>query len=579
MHLVLLGVRERTLGIALRRPGLRPGQQDVAEVAERACRVLALAGRVGHPVGLQERRRLGGVHLHLRAGHVDECMRAGALVADPGGELQGPLPPPQRAVAVLGEHRQLRDAAVRAGQLDRLAKRLEYRDRLQRLRAGGCPVAHEPVEPRQHPRAAAEGGPIVLFGVNGDRTLDRVEGVIEAADEVGGRGQLLEHGRALGRREALDEVRGAPVVGIGLPVRPERGGRARGDERVLLDDVIGTGGLGVMDDVGRVCLGSQQSIENIGVKATTRDARQAQADSVARQFVAEAHEGPVELEQLPALRLLGGRRPAGHDRVQDRRAHAVGNDRDELDQATRRVIEPRYACEHRVGHRGRQAGGRLRGEQLAQEEGIAAGRGVQLVGVFAREGGDRLAGKRRELEHHRASGLDRTEGRVQGVAGGGLPAAVGHDQDRGQRPDAASEHGEGIERRVVCPVHVLEHEDGGWRRALELGDQQVLDHVRRRPGRERLRELGRRVREVAERAQRSRDRQVVTGAHQHPRPVVDIGEEPADQRRLADPGLPDDGDHAAGAAGGRVQRVGKRRQAGLPLEQFHVQTVRARTPR
>ena len=79
--------------------------------------------------------------------------------------------------------------------------------------------------------------------------------------------------------------------------------------------------------------------------------------------------------------------------------------------------------------------------------------------------------------------------------------------------------------------------------------------------------------EVADRAERPRDREVVAGAEQHPRAGVEILEEPGDERGLADPGLAGDEHDAALAARGRVARLGERRQCPVALEQLHGSTI------
>ena len=127
----------------------------MAEVVERTRRLVPVPGGIGNGVRLEERRGVAGIHLDLGAADVDERVRARLLVAEPGRQLERPLPPLERLLGVLREHRQLREAAVRARQLDRLAERLEDRDRLERLRARGVAVARDPVESRQDPGATA----------------------------------------------------------------------------------------------------------------------------------------------------------------------------------------------------------------------------------------------------------------------------------------------------------------------------------------------------------------------------------------------------------------------------------------
>jgi hypothetical protein len=92
-------------------------------------------------------------------------------------EIERPRPPGQRLLAVFREHRELRHAAVGAGELDRLAERLEDLDRPARLGPRRLAVAGEPVQPRLDAGAPADGRRIPEFLVQDDRAFDRGEGV------------------------------------------------------------------------------------------------------------------------------------------------------------------------------------------------------------------------------------------------------------------------------------------------------------------------------------------------------------------------------------------------------------------
>ena len=194
----------------------------------------------------------------------------------------------------------------------------------------------------------------------------------------------------------------------------------------------------------------------------------------------EAYVARVDLEQRPALRLLRSRLPTGHDHVQHGDVHARGHDRDQLQQPARDVVEPRRTADNSVRDRGRQLGRRSGGEQLGDVEGIPAGGGVQLARDVAGERGDGALRKRPELNHDGVAGADGADGRMQRMARRCLAGAEGEDEQRRQRADPPSEHRDRVERRIVRPVHVLEHEHGRPGRPLELGDQQRLDVVRAR---------------------------------------------------------------------------------------------------
>ena len=112
----------------------------------------------------------------------------------------------------------------------------------------------------------------------------------------------------------------------------------------------------MVDDVGRIGVGSEQRLEDLGVEAPPRGDRDARPDRVPRELVPEADVSRIDLEQLPALRLFRRDGPAGHHGVEHRRPDATGNHRHQLDEASCGIVEPRGAAEHRVRDRRGQVG-------------------------------------------------------------------------------------------------------------------------------------------------------------------------------------------------------------------------------
>ena len=139
MHLVLARVGEPDARMPERRLGLRPADQVVAEVEHRARRLVAVADRVGDRMRLEQLGGLARIALELGAADVDQGMGAGRLVAQPGGERQRAPTPLDRLVAVLGQHRELRDAAVGTGQLGRLARRSRIATAARAVRRASSP--------------------------------------------------------------------------------------------------------------------------------------------------------------------------------------------------------------------------------------------------------------------------------------------------------------------------------------------------------------------------------------------------------------------------------------------------------
>ena len=350
----------------------------------------------------------------------------------------------ERLVAVLRQHRELRHAAAGARELDRLAERLEDRDRLQRLRPSGRAVADEPVKPREHPRAPAHGRLVAELPVDPDRAPRRAEGVIEPSDEIGGRGQLLEQVRLLEFGEPLGEVRGPPVVEVGLPVGLERGGAAGRDQRVLAHHVLISGGLRVMHDLCGIGARCQQGIEHLGVQR--RRATIGMPDRTAwRASSWRKRTCPtVQLEQLPAFGLLGRRANPASPRLSTDVLTRFGT----AETSSTRRRAPSSSRDTRandgVGDRGRRLRRVPGREQLGHVEGVPSGGGVELVPVLTGKQRHRVARERLKLEQHHVLAPDRAKG-AREAGGREAPRRCDRWQGRGRagvpmrRPSSVSE--------------------------------------------------------------------------------------------------------------------------------------------
>ena len=215
------------------------------------------------------------------------------------------------------------------------------------------------------------------------------------------------------------------------------------------------------------------------MRPSPRGDRNARPDRVAGQLVTEMNVRRIDFEQLATFRLLGCRGPIRHHRVQQGRLHATGHDRDELHQAARRVGEPSGATEHRVGDRCRQLGGRARRQQLRDVERVSPRDGIHLVGPVAGQRSDCALRQWGELDHHRVFGTDRSDRRMEPMPRRRLAGPERQDEQRRKGSDSPSQHRDRVERRIICPVHVLEHQYRRRGRQLHLLDQQRLDVVGR----------------------------------------------------------------------------------------------------
>ena len=161
------------------------------------------------------------------------------------------------------------------------------------------------------------------------------------------------------------------------------------------------------------------------------------------------------------------------------------------------------------------------------------------------------------------------EHQPQRVTGGGVLRPVRHQHQRpavvhppGQVPDQ-------VEGRLVGPVRVLDHQQVRLRprRLPERGGQRGEDVVpggarRPQPGRQRRQHLGQR----AERRRGGRPVAAAGGGAGDPGRVRD---DPADERGLADAGLPGHEEQPAVSAGGVGEVAGRGRQLHVTLQERH----------
>ena len=187
-------------------------------------------------------------------------------------------------------------------------------------------------------------------------------------------------------------------------------------------------------------------------------------------------------------------------------------------------------------------------EHLAHEERVAAGDPVQPCGVdgaLADQPLDRVDAERRQRQRAGARGSRGiAEQHAQRVADTDLVVADDADGERARLRDASQHEPKEVDGALVGPLQIVENEH------RRRGAQIVVDGVENVVGRiafgqHRLGGGCEPVRDVVNRAERSRRRQRVARAPQHAlvfHPAVD---ERLDERRLARAGLPRHEDQAA----------------------------------
>ena len=249
----------------------------------------------------------------------------------------------------------------------------------------------------------------------------------------------------------------------------------------------------------------------------------------------DAAEG--HLQHPPLLRLHQWTGPAQQG-VHQLRFHLTGDHRQLLEGRLGSRAEPAHPGEHRVRD-GRRDVGLRRCQRLRDEEGIARGgreerRPVDRAAraeAFHRRRGQSV---HRQTVHGRAG--ERAQHPHQRVAALDLIVAVGEDHQSAQPVEPPRQEAQHVQRCVVGPVHVLDHEDGG--RALgQLPRDCRVDRVPV-PGAQRHgKRAGAVGGSVAERAEGPRCAQVVAGTDQESGVPLHLVQEGTDEAGLADAGF------------------------------------------
>ena len=287
-------------------------------------------------------------------------VRARALVAEPDRELERPLAPLERLLGVLGEHRELGERRCRRGRArpTRRAARGSRSPRAPSTRAASPSPANQWNRDRtrvQRPTAASSP----RLPEDRDRALDRREGVLEPADEVGGVRQLLEHGRLLGqpgagRRSPRRAGSGSTPRGSTPAPPPAARRRARTRRRrpprrrLRRGATMSAGSASAASRAARISAWRRRraaigTLDLIAFRASScrkRTYRGSTSSSCRRS-------GSSAAAAQPGI-------TASSTEVRD----AVRHDRDELHQAPRVVVEPRRSPQDGVRDRGRQLVGR-----------------------------------------------------------------------------------------------------------------------------------------------------------------------------------------------------------------------------
>ena len=177
-----------------------------------------------------------------------------------------------------------------------------------------------------------------------------------------------------------------------------------------------------------------------------------------------------------------------------------------------------------------------RPQNLCDEERVSTGAPMELVAVHGMQDAEhayRLDRERRQGYALRAlCGRETSEYDPEWMSGVELVVAIRDDDQRAAAADASSEQPKHVHGRFVCPVDVLENEDG--RLELHFVEQTVHDFVCPGPRRdERRKRIPGLHGDVDNRTERPGREQRLARAGEHPHPF-DLGQKRADERALAD---------------------------------------------
>jgi hypothetical protein len=396
----------------------------------------------------------------------------------------------------------------------------------------------------------------------GHRGLEPV-GVVELP------GVVVEQARAIDRVETIEVWLDGLQQGQRLPVRTGLSRLSRSVRCVPGDGLAVAGGDRVMDHPRPIDgSGRAQRAHDGGVRLTLTQPGQAVGHRTPSQLVPEGHRRPAHLEQPDRL---GVGQPLQRLVEQARSQLEVDcrrDDRQLLKRSLRWPAELAQPGEHEISHPRRHLV-RRRGEDLAQEEGVASGDPVQSLGwpsAALGQLGHRLRGQRLERDALRRHRRDAGQHPLDGMARGRTVGTERQHEDRGPSTDPAHDVAEHIERRVVGPVCVLD--DQHCRRgSAEFLGHPGEDFVRRALAQRTFQRSAGAAGRVTQWSEGPRRQQVVASTGEDANAAVQSRKAGPDQAGLADASLAGEKHRGAGARHGPVDGGPERGDSTVALQQ------------
>ena len=490
---------------------------------------LDAAGKLRPALGARRR----GLHLLRPNGDQDVQERLGVV------ELLGE---PERGAA--GDERLFRPSVAQGdpcrgrvghGQLPARPYLAEQGDRLGHGRFGHGDIPADALDLGQLEQRAGLLQPVaqLVEGLHGGPARpDRLGGL---AGQVALVAAPFQQGRSRPRIEMVSVPQGPLVLRGGLPVRAERGRLGRGRRRVPEHGGRVHGRLGVMRQPRQVHPamrrpGQHRQRPPVQGEPTTWVERL--LDREPGQFVAEG-DGAGRFGDHPrgeaAAKLLRG---AGNHLLEQPHLGMWRRYRHRLHHGAAVLAEPGDAGQHGIAHR---FGYRLLFgcQNLGDEERVASRLAVELRPVEASTAGQILHRRFRQRRDPDpgAARWQLTEQHPQWMGPVQLVIAIRRQEQDRPVAHAAGQEPEHVEGRLVGPVQVFEHHDGGPS-GPGLGKEGARDLVGPAAPADGIADRAGQFADVNERAKRPGGEQGIAGAHHDPRASLGLVTEVADQARL-----------------------------------------------
>ena len=295
----------------------------------------------------------------------------------------------------------------------------------------------------------------------------------------------------------------------------------------------------------------------------------------ARQLVPKAECGGAVRHQQPRIQALLQRGHVGLEQTFDQptfdaRRHHRRQPHDRL----RSSPQAGVACKHQVLHAARYRVDTA-AQQLGHEERIALRQRMDAFGRSQRAPCQQVHRLRCQALHVDARDQARrqfAEQAAQRMCGGDLVVAIRHDQQHRRAVDATADEAHQVERGVVGPVHVFDHQQHRLAAALQLGQHGVEQRAALRVGaKQRAKAHLGTASDVEQRCQRLRRLQRVARAPPQQRVATPLGQR-LQHAGLADTGLAGHASSVAAAARHRGEQRLELPQHTITFDQFQRRT-------